>query len=763
MVSRETYFRDGARKIDLVLVYKPQYTSFERTMFLSNLASEGLELEEEESSYKTTTSYIKVHAPREILLKYADIYEIPLKFQQAAHLPEPPVHTDYMKTILIEPHPNPHDPVCRRAKETVSKQSPKTFTTCERSSIVNSIMQHTKYGEYPFEVGLDQLIHKAVFSAAFPLHDGPYEWSDNEDEPLNDRQLLGKYWGSYDMWMKQQPLNIIEKYFGSEIALYFGWLGFYNKMLFCASVLGFVSWILGIINIYTEAIKEIENVCHSTKHICPYCRECASIPMSDYCSYFVYSYMADNSSCVIYSFIMAFWATIFRELWKRRHATLSLRWNLNTDTDIPLRPEFQMAAEGHRIHKYTGQPEQYIPMKARIKRYTCSVASVILMIIFLLGLLLSIIIYECILKMNEVEPILITMSSAMLTVLLMLLCRKIYGYIAVWLTRHEIPRTQLEFDNSYMIKMVLFSLVNNYGKLIYLAFLKGKFYTYPSDPPMRNELFPVAAEVCNPTGCVSELFIQLATITIFKPVFFSMLEYLKPKLLVWINRFKKKIPNSYEHLARWEKEYDLIEFDYFSIMDEFEEMVVQYGFITLFVASFPLAPLCALIKNIVEIRIDSSKMIKYYRRPLAKYSSSIGVWFDTLKAMTNIAVISNALFITMTSNFIPGLIYNFAQTEVTTGFIDFTLSKYQVVDSYWINTNITECWYVGYRNGPDHIKPYENSDMFYYIQYIRVVFALLFIVVVQHLTGILSYIIPDVPRPLKEWTAFNRKHKLTRQ
>lgn len=133
----------------------------------------------------------------------------------------------------------------------------------------------------------------------------------------------------------------------------------------------------------------------------------------------------------------------------------------------------------------------------------------------------------------------------------------------------------------------------------------------------------------------------------------------------------------------------------FNQTPKFYFLVVQYGFITLFVASFPLAPLCALIKNILEIRIDSSKMIKYYRRPLAKQSTSIGVWFDTLKAFTNIAVITNvifnrishgqynilinivfqALFITFTSNFIPSLVYNFGQSTRTGGFIDFTLSS----------------------------------------------------------------------------------------
>ena len=35
---------------------------------------------------------------------------------------------------------------------------------------------------------------------------------------------------------------------------------------------------------------------------------------------------------------------------------------------------------------------------------------------------------------------------------------------------------------------------------------------------------------------------------------------------------------------------------------EYLEMVVQFGFITIFVCAFPLAPLLALINNILEIR-----------------------------------------------------------------------------------------------------------------------------------------------------------------
>ena len=53
-------------------------------------------------------------------------------------------------------------------------------------------------------------------------------------------------------------------------------------------------------------------------------------------------------------------------------------------------------------------------------------------------------------------------------------------------------------------------------------------------------------------------------------------------------------------------------------------VVIQFGFITLFVAAFPLAPLFALLNNIIEIRLDAYKFITTLRRPVANRAQDIG-------------------------------------------------------------------------------------------------------------------------------------------
>lgn len=52
--------------------------------------------------------------------------------------------------------------------------------------------------------------------------------------------------------------------------------------------------------------------------------------------------------------------------------------------------------------------------------------------------------------------------------------------------------------------------------------------------------------------------------------------------------------------------------------------VLQFGFTTIFVAAFPLAPLLALLNNVIEIRLDAYKFVTQWRRPLPSQAKDIG-------------------------------------------------------------------------------------------------------------------------------------------
>lgn len=56
----------------------------------------------------------------------------------------------------------------------------------------------------------------------------------------------------------------------------------------------------------------------------------------------------------------------------------------------------------------------------------------------------------------------------------------------------------------------------------------------------------------------------------------------------------------------------------------FASTVIQFSFTTIFVAAFPLAPLLALLNNIIEIRLDAIKMVSLERRLVPTKANDIG-------------------------------------------------------------------------------------------------------------------------------------------
>ena len=65
-------------------------------------------------------------------------------------------------------------------------------------------------------------------------------------------------------------------------------------------------------------------------------------------------------------------------------------------------------------------------------------------------------------------------------------------------------------------------------------------------------------------------------------------------------------------------------------------VVLQYGFVTMFVAAFPLAPLFALLNNLIEIRLDAVNFLHFFRRPVAQQREDIGAWYGILATLTTV-------------------------------------------------------------------------------------------------------------------------------
>ncbi|XP_028260022.1 anoctamin-8 isoform X2 [Parambassis ranga] len=78
---------------------------------------------------------------------------------------------------------------------------------------------------------------------------------------------------------------------------------------------------------------------------------------------------------------------------------------------------------------------------------------------------------------------------------------------------------------------------------------------------------------------------------------------------------------------------------------DYQEMFVQFGYVVLFSSAFPLAAMCALINNIIEIRSDAFKLCTGLQRPFGIRVESIGQWQTAMEAMGLIAIIVNCYLI----------------------------------------------------------------------------------------------------------------------
>lgn len=75
------------------------------------------------------------------------------------------------------------------------------------------------------------------------------------------------------------------------------------------------------------------------------------------------------------------------------------------------------------------------------------------------------------------------------------------------------------------------------------------------------------------------------------------------------------------------------------------EMTIQLGYVILFSSAFPLAALCAILNNLIEIRSDAFKLAYICQRPFGQRVPNIGTWQHCMEYMSIMAVLVNCALI----------------------------------------------------------------------------------------------------------------------
>uniref|UniRef100_A0A8W4FD11 Anoctamin n=1 Tax=Sus scrofa TaxID=9823 RepID=A0A8W4FD11_PIG len=767
------FFNDGQRRIDFVLVYEDERRKEtnkkgsnekqrrKRQAYESNLMCDGLQLEATRSLLDDKLVFVKVHAPWEVLCTYAEIMHIklPLKPNDLKTRSSAFDNFNWFTKVLqvdesiIKPEQEfftaPFEK--NRMNDFYIQDRDTFFNPATRSRIVYFILSRVNYQvvNNVKKFGINRLVSSGIYKAAFPLHDCNFSRQSEDLSCPNERYLLYREWAHPRSIYKKQPLDLIRKYYGEKIGIYFAWLGYYTQMLLLAAVVGVACFLYGYFN---------QNNCTWSKEVCDpniggkiiMCPQCDKL-----CSFWNLSITCESSKklCIFDSFgtlvfavFMGVWVTLFLEFWKRRQAELEYEWDtVELQQEEQARPEYEAQCTHVVINEIT-QEEERVPFTTWGKciRITLCASAVFFWILLIIASVIGIIVYRLSVfivfsaklpkNLNGTDPIqkyltpqtATSITASLISFIIIMILNTIYEK-AIVITNFELPRTQTDYENSLTMKMFLFQFVNYYSSCFYIAFFKGKFVGYPGDPVYW--LGKYRNEECDPGGCLLELTTQLTIIMGGKAIWNNIQEVLLPWIMNLIGRCRT-VSGAEMRTPRWEQDYHLQPMGKLGLFYEYLEMIIQFGFVTLFVASFPLAPLLALVNNILEIRVDAWKLTTQYRRMVPEKAQDIGAWQPIMQGIAILAVVTNAMIIAFTSDMIPRLVYYWSFSVppygdhphyTMEGYINNTLSYYRVADfrgrenPYTGLGNYTTCRYRDFRNPPGHPQEYKHNIYYWHV------------------------------------------------
>ncbi|XP_068611524.1 anoctamin-2b [Brachionichthys hirsutus] len=798
-----------------------------RQEFEANLLEAGLEIERDRELKTHGPSFTRLHAPWPVLCREAEFLKIKVPTKTSYELKEESGFGSSMSTVWRKMN-QPFQPKVPHQDQERTKflshcfsrdklhlyniTSKETFfDNATRGRIVYEILRRTVCVRTCQTIGISTLIAKGVYDAAFPLHDGDYKVIGHLEE-RSDRQVLHDEWAKYSAFYKYQPIDLVRKYFGEKIGLYFAWLGVYTQLLLPAAIVGIIVFSYGVATVDTNIPSQ--EMCDESLNftMCPLCDgACDFWHLSTACGTARASHLFDNPATVFFAIFMSLWAVLFLEHWKRRQISLSFSWDLTgieEDEEHP-RPKYETILLQKRQRKkqqkkkkkkkknepqkqedgtVTGKDRwrqkllsamaagipaaiEKLTWKDRLPGYFINVSSILFMFGLTFSAVFGVIIYRITVSaLMAMSPdpetksnvrVTVTATAVIINLVVILVLDEIYGAVALWLTEFEIPKTETSFEERLILKAFLLKFMNAYAPIFYVAFFKGRFAGRPGNYVYVFNDYRM--EECAPGGCLIELCIQLSIIMLGKQLIQNnIFEIGIPKLKKLLRAIKDKRSTEEERKEerppqQWKLDYALAPFE--GLTPEYMEMIIQFGFVSLFVASFPLAPVFALLNNVIEIRLDAKKFVTELRRPVAVRAKDIGIWYNILSGMGKFSVIINAFVISFTSDFVPRLVYQymFSQAGTMHGFIDHTLSYFNV-SNFKPGTApqnpeqgvITVCRYKDYREPPWSPDAYAFSKQYWCVLAARLAFVILFQNLVMFLSLVVAWVIPDVPKTIME-------------
>ena len=552
------------------------------------------------------------------------------------------------------------------------------FTAVERINIIYSILTgRHEYGGCQLRFG--PLIKNDVILSVFALHDR-----------VALQELKDKYHGPAAIFLSwAQPYDAIQSYFGAKITLYFKFLGHFTLYMVIPAFVGLLIQlvILGYFNVNSPA-------------------------------------------AAIYSIFICIWGVCVMEFWKRTEKFIAMEQGMiGYEAKESYREEFQE----DKVIYLTGQEILYFSNTKRSQRKVISYLIIALCCCISVGTTAAIYKFKAIVSSTSMELNYSASSVAsIMTSIQILFYSAVYSQFASTLTDYENNRTHTEHEDSTIAKSFIFHFINAYASFFFIAFFAPWLptSTYPGEDP--NSYEASFQGQCGSPSCMQTLAINLGIILAVDIVVGDTLELLVPYLSEKY-KLSKELAGVHPHceLSPAEREYVMDEYGDNELIEDYMEIAIMFGYMTMFVAALPGSTFVVLIYLIIEVKVDIWKLTHLMRRPWPRGAEDIGSWQTIFDLVIAAAVIVNAGMIVFTMDMVSQY-STFTQAWIFIGFqwVLFSIQalirvsipdvpsevQIQLQRQEFLNIKLIDC----VSDKDDHMKHPNDNSSFRFADYVTI-------------------------------------------
>ncbi|KAL1528084.1 hypothetical protein AB1Y20_009450 [Prymnesium parvum] len=611
----------------------------------------------------------------------------------------------------------------RRTKNEFALKNGELFSPMERQQLIVGIAEGAKF-RGGAELDLADLVSNGTLLASMALHSDereilwtawfglrlwpwgwPYGWPKTaeyakhlNDWPINLQPTKPRFLP--DLGLLQQPIHAVKAYFGSKIAFYFAWAETYTCWLLCVVM----------ITVPLELIRA-----GSTDG------------------------QTDAVVRLLYCTLVGVTATFLNDYWGYKETLLGYKWDvLDLKQESNPRPEYIRAAQfgpwrqdgpswrsmlslsgffaegGLFVVEPSADKTLVMQRRARFAVYAVAIAALaFLLTVNVITTLLILTFQMTTQQARQFEDSTFlrdngkTFCAVLLTVNV-ILSNALYARVAVFLSDVENQRTEIEYENSLLVKTTMFQFVNSYIAPFYISFVKSQGLILFGAFGYRNrrgELYqdfcggfatddtPHAQVLdCNGTSgcflrniyvredCMDELQTLMISYLVLKPILENLKTVILPVINLAIARRQRNKRRQTADTARpatpgalypaWaaprasdtppdqatlkalsEKVSDeMLLSPSMGTFGEFSTKILQFGYVAFFSVAFPMGALAAALANVVELKLDAYKHTWTSRRPSWEGADGIGNWRRVLQVYAWLAILVNVLLVGYASN-----------------------------------------------------------------------------------------------------------------